>query len=791
MPLNTEAADKVYPYYMVFWVHGYDAEHPFSFPTQVKAVNTTTGEEVIAVISSSSGSDLKSYRMNIEEYGQYEFYQDGVKMQWFTFSYDETTIGSTRTSTVNYNALRFFDDGQLYDVKYAEQGLKFQNLPNPPEKAGYLFNAWVKADGSNFSGYVSEAIDLYASWKQEITPVITLPDSILSHTDSSADILQEVSGQMHVSGIDGLTAADYKIQTAYNAGSQKVTATFALTADGGKKYALAAGSVTETTCSVLIHDYGTAWQSDKAYHWRECVCGDRIDTVRHGYGDWTVIKQATEREEGERERSCGACGYKETEVIPKTTHSHSYGVDWKADEAKHWHECGCGDRTDTDEHTYADWEEDRAATETEAGTKHRDCTVCGYRENGTIPATGGADGDSTGGTTGDQSGSGSTGDQTGGDPAAGGSGAGEDNAAGSAGADNAGVENGNMDADTGSGENSTKTDGAGGTDDSRLGNISAEVVTRSNVPAISLATSGEALASLLLTEEERQQADSGTDVRVVLYVEDASELVTAEGRAFVESALQSVMQEAAMSGNAVQNYVAGQYLDVSLYKLIGENRTQITETAGKIAVTIAIPDSLKAAGAGSDSVDGDIGNTENLNVVQTQTYAILRIHDGQAELLPDLDDNADTITIETDRFSIYVLVLSGQAANDGEGGTDAQGDGADAESGVRTDGSGEADGQTGMVRDAEPKTEDVTPVMLCATLAMVAGFTYLLLFFVDRKRGMTEETKRELVSGLIHWAKRGKNLRRLLALAVIFLLLAYYHGIGKRGAAAWEEVYGK
>lgn len=90
-------------------------------------------------------------------------------------------------------------------------------------------------------------------------------------------------------------------------------------------------------------------------------------------------------------------------------------------------------------------------------------------------------------------------------------------------------------------------------------------------------------------------------------------------------------------------------------------------------------------------------------------------------------------------------------------------------------------------RDPEPKTADATPVELYATLAMISGLTYVILSFADRNGGMTEETKKELVSKLIRWAKRGKTLRRLLALSAIFVLLVYYHSIGKQGAVEWKE----
>lgn len=90
-------------------------------------------------------------------------------------------------------------------------------------------------------------------------------------------------------------------------------------------------------------------------------------------------------------------------------------------------------------------------------------------------------------------------------------------------------------------------------------------------------------------------------------------------------------------------------------------------------------------------------------------------------------------------------------------------------------------------RDSEPKTADATPVELYATLAMISGLTYVILYFADRNGGMTEETKKELVSKLIRWAKRGKTIRRLLALSAIFVLLVYYHSIGKQGSIEWKE----
>lgn len=78
----------------------------------------------------------------------------------------------------------------------------------------------------------------------------------------------------------------------------------------------------------------------------------------------------------------------------------------------------------------------------------------------------------------------------------------------------------------------------------------------------------------------------------------------------------------------------------------------------------------------------------------------------------------------------------------------------------------------------EPDTGDRTPVEFYATMAMISGFSYLI-FLLEEKGGMTEQKKKKLVDRLIVWAKKGGRLRRTVAIAAIFVLLVYYHAIGK------------
>lgn len=76
-------------------------------------------------------------------------------------------------------------------------------------------------------------------------------------------------------------------------------------------------------------------------------------------------------------------------------HTHTYaGSPWYSDENSHWHQCtdsACpdprGSTKDLASHTFV-WKVDKAATETQTGLKHEECTVCKkVLETATIPAT--------------------------------------------------------------------------------------------------------------------------------------------------------------------------------------------------------------------------------------------------------------------------------------------------------------------------------------------------------------------------------------------------------------------
>ena len=80
-----------------------------------------------------------------------------------------------------------------------------------------------------------------------------------------------------------------------------------------------ARATSKETASIIIpaFEHSYFWKSDKTNHWQHCSIGNE-DTAQeaHQFDGWTVIKQASIGVEGEKERTCKVCGYKETATIP-------------------------------------------------------------------------------------------------------------------------------------------------------------------------------------------------------------------------------------------------------------------------------------------------------------------------------------------------------------------------------------------------------------------------------------------------------------------------------------------
>ena len=149
------------------------------------------------------------------------------------------------------------------------------------------------------------------------------------------------------------------------------------------------------------HDGGTATCTEKAV----CdICGEEygeLNASNHTNLVKTEAKAVTHMTEGNIEYwYCDGCdkyfsdkaGTQEIAladtVIPKLTEHTADGSGWHSDATGHWNTCECGEKLNEAAHTF-EWVIDKEATAAEAGSKHEECTVCGYAKAAVeIPATG-------------------------------------------------------------------------------------------------------------------------------------------------------------------------------------------------------------------------------------------------------------------------------------------------------------------------------------------------------------------------------------------------------------------
>ena len=235
---------------------------------------------------------------------------------------------------------------------------------------------------------------------------ITGVDSTMEYRLSSASEWTSISGNT----VSGLANGTYDVRVK---------------ADGT---VLASAAATVTIGAHICVAQGD-WQHDENGHWKLCVCGAEVDRAAHMGGEATCTekavcdvcgeeygevnaashtnlvktedKAATHMTEGNIEYwYCDGCdkyfsdeaGTKEialaNTVIPKLTEHTADGTGWHSDETGHWNTCECGEKLNEAAHTF-EWVTDKEATAAEAGSKHEECTVCGYAKAAVeIPATG-------------------------------------------------------------------------------------------------------------------------------------------------------------------------------------------------------------------------------------------------------------------------------------------------------------------------------------------------------------------------------------------------------------------
>lgn len=67
-------------------------------------------------------------------------------------------------------------------------------------------------------------------------------------------------------------------------------------------------------------------------------------------------------------------------------HEHIFSTSWEYSSTYHWHSClTCDERKDVSEHLYSEWIIDIQPTDTQTGSRHRTCNICGYKVSEIMP----------------------------------------------------------------------------------------------------------------------------------------------------------------------------------------------------------------------------------------------------------------------------------------------------------------------------------------------------------------------------------------------------------------------
>lgn len=145
-----------------------------------------------------------------------------------------------------------------------------------------------------------------------------------------------------------------------------------------------------------------------------------------------------------------------------------------------------------------------------------------------------------------------------------------------------------------------------------------------------LADAEKALKSIVGEAELQTLRDEGKQPEV--------QLTTKAMKAVSEN--EKKLAESSMSGANIQNLTAGAYLDISLSVETTGTWESVETTKEPVEFTMDVPEEFQQV---------------------SNTFYILRIHQGVASLLFDKDEDPKTITIDSDQFSTYVLMYPGKA----------------------------------------------------------------------------------------------------------------------------------
>ena len=250
-----------------------------------------------------------------EKNGKVRLEKNGNTLQWASNKLVTFITYANITDKVLENAPK-----NVYVIP--EDKIDSKDIPTAANIPGYERTGWqcISGESSNTwdpESQITEDMQVQEIWALKV-PTVTIakengcPSSGIKLTAQAQhtcnDITYSYEWYKDNVPIDGQIE---KTLTISEAGTYKVK----VTATSPAKYQVSAEQSVAIPDTDFKHSY--TWEHDQTTHWQYCSVGNENTTPEaHTFGDWTVTKQASIGVEGEKERTCTVCRYKETATIP-------------------------------------------------------------------------------------------------------------------------------------------------------------------------------------------------------------------------------------------------------------------------------------------------------------------------------------------------------------------------------------------------------------------------------------------------------------------------------------------
>lgn len=178
------------------------------------------------------------------------------------------------------------------------------------------------------------------------------------------------------------------------------------------------------------------------------------------------------------------------------------------------------------------------------------------------------------------------------------------------------------------------------------GTISAKTLDKikSDSSSLTIKRSGDTLTLSRKTSSSDDDDDNDDGLELEIKSKTSAQIPIADRTAIFEML------------KTMPDWIVGAYFDITLY----DDDAKISENKRSLDVELTIPSSIRA---------------------ENRVYKVIRVHNGEAALLDDVDNDPNTITVRSRYFSTYAIVYS-VAQNAAANGNGANGNGASAGTGA-------------------------------------------------------------------------------------------------------------